>query len=1025
MAVSILRLNVDDNPRIIVKQDNPTTIITGCTVTLIGSGNTQVNNISGDTWVIYSSGGTSSGGTVTLIPSGGTAVNNISGNTWVVYSPTGGTGGGITALVGSGGTWAGLLSGTTWTVYSPDYSGLVIDVFNLENAFTGHTGQTGSDSIHFTGHTFTQSGITVITQVGDNINIYVPPDAVTGVTWNGVTNKPAWITGGTAAEFASGHTHPQYLTGFTVTCDMVTGCTDGLYVHNDTFDGYTGQTYNDITGLTSSFTSHTGDTTIHTTMAQVNAALSGYTLTGTTAALQASLNDFSGDTYTQYIDLKEPSGFISPSDITVSYSYSARTITLTGTLDYYWRGVKKTLASPWTSIPHAASADSWYLSTTDGTNFTWSNSVWNFYDMQVAYGKYTTSSGTTFFGREVHGCMDWRVHEELHYNLGAYRVSGMQAIGTSYTANTASDSAVSPSFAQGVIQDEDCPTTIAQWLKTAGYTVMRVSGGTSVYTMANTVPFLALAANNYIYVNNPTSGALTAGIANRFYNVYQILVPVTSDIPSQKFRMVMLLPQQTYTTLAAAQAEDTRGLLLGDLSAASPELVIYGRITYSTSNSYNNYGKCVIPTNGITYVVSNQGSAINIGGVSATNHANLSNLLWDDSGHVSAADYLAAFNGSGEAVAIPKATFSASGHTHSQYALQSNINTYTGTTAPAAFASKSSIQTYTGTTAPATYKNLFQPRTTINANYTALAADNDKVLIWSDNNTYTVTLPSSGLTIGTHYLFFKQGGTGSVSFAAGAGSTIWGNCPAIQAGDFIELYYQSAGQWYCIRKNKPAWDKIQSRPAWLTGTTLSDFQNAHTHPQYLTGDTTVLVGSGACEVNNISGSTWVVYAPTGGTGGSAWSDITGKPAWLSGTTLGAFEAQHSHSTLYPTKTQIQTYTGTTAPATYAPLLASIKQVTGTSYTILSGDTGKIIQFTATGATTITIPSGSTFSEGFQCTLVSYGNGTTSGTKTLAAQSGATVKSANSALKLATIFGAATVYKTPTAATWVAFGDLTA
>jgi len=151
--------------------------------------------------------------------------------------------------------------------------------------------------------------------------------------------------------------------------------------------------------------------------------------------------------------------------------------------------------------------------------------------------------------------------------------------------------------------------------------------------------------------------------------------------------------------------------------------------------------------------------------------------------------------------------------------------------------------------------------------------------------------------------------------------------------------------------------------------------------------------SGACEISQV-GNNVTIYAPSGGTGG------------------GVSEATFTG------------YTGVTAPATYAPLLASIKQVTGTSYTLLTTDSGKIIQFTNTGATTITIPSGSTFLEGFQCTLVSYGNGTTSGTKTLAAQTGATVKSKYSALKLITIFGAATVYKTPTAATWLAFGDLT-
>ena len=181
-----------------------------------------------------------------------------------------------------------------------------------------------------------------------------------------------------------------------------------------------------------------------------------------------------------------------------------------------------------------------------------------------------------------------------------------------------------------------------------------------------------------------------------------------------------------------------------------------------------------------------------------------------------------------------------------------------------------------------------------------------------------------------------------------------------------------------------------------TGTTLpANYYNKTEVDGLISGFTTgyTFTASGACEISQV-GNNVTIYAPSGGTGG------------------GVSEAVFTG------------YTGVTAPATYAPLLASIKQVTGTSYTLLTTDSGKIIQFTNTGATTITIPSGSTFLQGFQCTLVSYGNGTTSATKTLAAQSGATVKSKNSALKLATIFGAATVYKTPTAATWLAFGDLT-
>lgn len=88
------------------------------------------------------------------------------------------------------------------------------DVTGLTAAFNYHTGQTGTGSIHFTGHTFTQSGITVITQVGDNINIYVPSGSSSSISWSNITNKPTWLSALTLEEFQTGHTHSyENLTG--------------------------------------------------------------------------------------------------------------------------------------------------------------------------------------------------------------------------------------------------------------------------------------------------------------------------------------------------------------------------------------------------------------------------------------------------------------------------------------------------------------------------------------------------------------------------------------------------------------------------------------------------------------------------------------------------------------------------------------------------------------------------------------------------------------------------------------------
>jgi hypothetical protein len=154
-----------------------------------------------------------------------------------------------------------------------------------------------------------------------------------------------------------------------------------------------------------------------------------------------------------------------------------------------------------------------------------------------------------------------------------------------------------------------------------------------------------------------------------------------------------------------------------------------------------------------------------------------------------------------------------------------------------------------------------------------------------------------------------------------------------------------------------------------------------------TGAATVLVGSGATVVDNISGTTWIVYSPTGSTGG------------------GVSEATFTG------------YTGVTAPATYAPLLASIKVVTGTTYTALTADIGKVIEFTATGATTLTLPTGLTV--GYQFTAVNVGGQVI----TFTAGGGITLYSKSSAVKLESAYAGASAYYRASGK-WVIIGDLT-
>lgn len=593
--------------------------------------------------------------------------------------------------------------------------------------------------------------------------------------WDAATNTfvtydlKDYIDTGLSGKSSTGHTH-TILSGLTINESQVTNLVTDLAGKSDT--GHT-HTISNVTGLQTALDGKSGTGHTHSQYATVT---NFNTVTGTTATL--------------YLDNREYRGFINNSAIDVSYSWANRMITLTGTLEYYWNGVKKSFVSPKTfSTGHTATVGHWFLYSTDGTNFAWSQSPWSFDDIQVAHVYYQSTSGATFGVREPHGTMDVESHEVLHNNIGTYLLSGGRPF--AYTAATASDSAVSPSFAQAVIADEDLDSTIAQ-LNKGSYTLMQVSGLTkSVYTLGATRPFLAAGANQYIYINNPSTGAMTAGQSARWYNVYQILIPTTSDVPSQKYRMVFLQPQVAYTSLAAAQAENPNGLYLGDLTTSSNEFVIYTRISYAANVGNNNYGRVTIPTNGISYNVGNHmGNVSIVGGASTSNHANLANLDWVNSAHIGTASTIPAFNASGVAEEV---TFVGSGETTvtkvgSTYRVYTPVDTgvstatfngYTGTTAPATYATKlATIATKTGTT------------------YTALAADSGKILEFTATGATSIILPT-GLTTG-YQIAITNYSASVKTISAGTGATVrskGGNLKLSTIYDMASAYYRGSNVW--------------------------------------------------------------------------------------------------------------------------------------------------------------------------------------------------------------------------------------
>ena len=293
---------------------------------------------------------------------------------------------------------------------------------------------------------------------------------------------------------------------------------------------------------------------------------------GSTNAVQS--NGVYDVTLGLYVDTKEPTGWSDPSSIDVSYDSTSRIVTLTGTLDYYWRGVKHSLTSPWTSSAHTNASGNYYLYTTDGTTFSWSNTPWSFDHAMVCF---VFKSATEIISlRETHGLMQWESHKHLHSSLGTFRRSGGDFSSYVLASTTAADRR--PDISSTEVLDEDLPTTNSA-LTTKLYTRFQLSSTNTVSLVEDSADIINLSTNQPYY-NQFTGGAWQQTLfpATHYGKIFVMALPSTSDTEGQKHRFVFIQPQQTSATLATIQSITSSSINLGEISSAVPEYVFIGEI---------------------------------------------------------------------------------------------------------------------------------------------------------------------------------------------------------------------------------------------------------------------------------------------------------------------------------------------------------------------------------------------------------------------------------------------------------------
>jgi len=270
---------------------------------------------------------------------------------------------------------------------------------------------------------------------------------------------------------------------------------------------------------------------------------------------------------------KEPTGFAEPENVIVSYDGTARKVTLTGTVNAYYKGAKvAALVSGWESDEHDAASGTYFLSY-NGTNFVWGTTPWDFTDLLIALVFRDTAN---FCLRECHGLMQWQTHKHLHETQGTYLLSGGDLSGFTLNSETATDRR--PLISETKIVDEDLTTTLPA-ISTNSYARLWLSGANNANIETEQTEIARI--NGTVPRKNTFDG--TNWIEEDFQNneygkIFVMAIPTTADAECQKSRFIFVQPQSATTNIANARAVTAASVNLGHISLALAEFVFIAEI---------------------------------------------------------------------------------------------------------------------------------------------------------------------------------------------------------------------------------------------------------------------------------------------------------------------------------------------------------------------------------------------------------------------------------------------------------------
>jgi len=344
--------------------------------------------------------------------------------------------------------------------------------------------------------------------------------------------------------------------------------------------------------------------------------------------------------------LFEPTGYIDNNNIGISYDVANRTVALThgsGFVEFLLRGRYYRYASPWTVPTVLGGATPIAHTNANGTYFCKINAATLAITFDVTPFEFSTDltvavafRGSTYqyAQREPHGFMPWQSHQQAHYSQGSYlRTIAVPTAGTYavLAAGSGTDAANTPGIDTWTQYDEDVTTVQAAWIQ-GTYTVAYRDGVGGGWVMSTTesFPFMYAGGTNFIKYNLNTAGtwSLADVPEDQYVNILMMAMPATSDVDSQKYRLLCFVGQTTYTTLAGAQAASAANWDFGTLTNDNPEMVplmmwsyIKNSVVPNPETTTGNARLAAEPTR----FFGTSRNLTGIGGIAPTDHQALSN----------------------------------------------------------------------------------------------------------------------------------------------------------------------------------------------------------------------------------------------------------------------------------------------------------------------------------------------------------------------------------------------------------------